>query len=124
MLATDICRADIENLLRLLPTVREPELSFPQANSMSRVINLMELLSEKPMTKQEITSEYAFDERQTNYYTDAGRYLEIIEKGRDGEGNILFRLSSRGRYIMSLPSKERQLAMISQILGHKVLKRR
>lgn len=122
MLATDICRADIENLLRLLPTVREPELSFPQANSMSRVINLMELLSEKPMTKQEITSEYAFDERQTNYYTDAGRYLEIIEKGRDGEGNILFRLSSRGRYIMSLPYKERQLAMISQILGHKVFK--
>lgn len=122
MLATDICRADIENLLRLLPTVREPEISFPQANSMSRVINLMELLSEKPMTKQEITSEYAFDERQTNYYTDAGRYLEIIEKGRDGEGNILFRLSSRGRYIMSLPYKERQLAMLSQILGHKVFK--
>ena len=122
VIATEITLADIENLLRTMPTVQEPEISFPQANSMSRIINLMELLNEKPMTKQDITSEYAFDERQTNYYTDAGRYLDLMDKGRDEDGNILFQLSSRGRHIMSLEYKERQLAIVAQILKHKAFK--
>ena len=81
LIATQISLADIENLLRTIPTVQEPEISFPQANIMSRIINLIELLNDKPMTKQDITSKYAFDKRQTNYYTDAGRYLEFIDKG-------------------------------------------
>lgn len=122
VIATEITLADIENLLKTMPTVREPEISFPQANSMSRIINLMELLNEKPMTKQDITSEYAFDERQTNYYTDAGRYLDLMDKRRDEDGNILFQLSSRGRHIMSLEYKERQLAIVAQILKHKAFK--
>lgn len=54
------------------------------------------------MTKQDITSEYAFDERQTNYYTDAGRYLGLIDKGHDEDGNILFQLSARGGYLESI----------------------
>lgn len=122
VIATEISLADIENLLRTMPTAQEPAISFPQANGMSRIINLMELLNEKPMTKQDITSEYAFDERQTNYYTDAGRYLDLIDKGRDEDGNILFQLSSRGRHIMSLEYKERQLAIVAQILKHRVFK--
>ncbi|HIU42388.1 MAG TPA: transcriptional regulator [Candidatus Egerieicola faecale] len=122
VITTEISLADIENLLRTTPTVLEPEISFPQANSMSRIINLIELLNEKPMTKQDITSEYAFDERQTNYYTDAGRYLDLISKGWDDDGNILFQLSSFGRHIMSLAYKERQLAIVTQILKHKAFK--
>ena len=120
VIATEICLADIENLLRTVPEVREPEISFPQANSMSRIINLIELLYEKPMTKHDITTEYAFDERQTNYYTDAGRYLGLIDKGRDEDNNIVFQLSARGKHIMGLEYKERQLALATQILSHKV----
>lgn len=120
VIATEICLADIENLLRTVPLVREPDISFPQADRMSRIINLIELLDEKPMTKQDITSEYAFDERQTNYYTDAGRYLGLIDKAYDEDGNILFQLSSCGRRIMSLGYKERQLAIVTQILMHEV----
>lgn len=118
VIATEICLSDIENLLRTVPEVCEPEISFPQANSMSRIINLIELLYEKPMTKHDITTEYAFDKRQTNYYTDAGRYLGLIDKGRDEYNNILFQLSARGRHIMSLDYKERQLAIVSHILAH------
>ena len=116
VIATQITRSDIERLLRTVPQVPEPEVSFPQANSMSRIVNLMELLYERPMTRQEITSEYAFDERQTNYYTDAGRYLELIDKGRDETGGILFRLSPQGRRMMGLEYRERQLAIAAQIL--------
>lgn len=120
VIATEICLADIENLLRTVPLVQEPDISFPQADRMSRIVNLVELLNEKPMTKQDITSEYAFDERQTNYYTDAGRYLGLIDKTHDEDGNILFQLSAGGHRIMGLEYKERQLALVTQILMHKV----
>lgn len=120
VIATEICLADIENLLRTVPLVQEPDISFPQADRMSRIVNLIELLNEKPMTKQDITSEYAFDERQTNYYTDAGRYLGLIDKTHDEDGNILFQLSAFGHRIMGLEYKERQLAIVTQILMHKV----
>ena len=122
VIATEICLADIENLLKNVVEVQEPVISFPQANSMTRIINLIELLYEKPMTKQDITSEYAFDERQTNYYTDAGRYLGLIDKGHDDDRNILFQLSPQGKYIMGLEYKARQLAIVSQILSHKVFR--
>ena len=120
VIATEICLADIENLLRTTALVQEPDISFPQADSMSRIVNLIELLNEKTMTKQDITSEYAFDERQTNYYTDAGRYLELIDKTHDENGNILFQLSACGQHILGLEYKERQLALVVQILRHRV----
>ena len=101
VIATEICLADIENILQNVPLIQEPAIAFPQADRMSRIINLIELLNEKPMTKQDITSEYAFDERQTNYYTDAGRYLGLIDKVHDEDGNILFLLSACGRHIMN-----------------------
>lgn len=120
MIATEVGLADIENLLRTVPLVHEPDIPFPQADRMSRIVNLVELLNERPMTKQDITSEYAFDERQTNYYTDAGRYLGLIDKIKAEDGNVLFRLSACGRRIMGLKYKERQLALATQILRHKV----
>ena len=120
VIATEIQIADIENLLKTIPLIQEPEISFPQANSMVRVINLLELLYEKPMTKQDITSEYAFDERQTNYYADAGRYLGLIDKEKNENNEIQFKLTECGYNIMEFEYKQRQLAIVTQILKHKV----
>lgn len=120
VISAKISLTDIENILRTVPPAREPDISFPQADRMSRIVNLIELLNGNPMTKQDTTSEYAFDERQTNYYTDAGRYLGLIDKSRDGEGNILFQLSALGRHIMKLEYRERQLAIVTRILAHRV----
>lgn len=120
VIATGITLSDIQRILNTAHIMSEEEISFPQANSMLRIINLIELLNEKSMTKQEITTEYAFDERQTNYYTDAGRYLGLIEKNYDDDRNIVFSLSERGRHIMSLEYKARQLAIATQVLIHKV----
>lgn len=119
VIATEIGLSDVENLLNIVRIIEEPQIPFPQANSMSRIINLIELLSEKSMTRQDITAEYAFDQRQTSYYTDAGRYLGLIDKSDDGDNNILFELSNRGRHIMTLEYKERQLAIVAQILKHR-----
>lgn len=119
---TKISLTDIENCLKIAGEVPEPEISFPQADSMPRIINLMELLYEKPMANQDITAKYAFDKRQTNYYADAGRYLGLIEKGYGEDNTILFRLSAKGKHIMGLAYKERLLAIAAQILRHKVFR--
>ncbi len=42
------------------------------------------------MTKEEITTTYDFNPRQTNYYTDAGRYLGIIDKKKRRWRSCLF----------------------------------
>lgn len=119
---TPIRLDDIVNLVRTVTSVQEPDLPFPQANSMPRIINLMELLNKQPMTKADITTEYAFDERQTNYYTDAGRYLGLIDKGNDNDGNIQFSLSPLGSRIMQMDYRKRRLAIAAEILKHDVFK--
>ena len=119
IIGTDISLFDIETLLKTVSTEREPEVPFPQANSMARVLSLIELLNEKSMTKEELTMQYAFDPRQTNYYTDAGRYLGLIEKAQI-DGKVVFSLSALGRSIMAMGYKERQISIVTQILKHKV----
>lgn len=116
---TRITRADLEDLIKTAQLVPEPAIPFPQANSMPRVINLLEKLNEDPMTREQITAMYAFASRQTNYYTDAGRYLGLVEKGRSEEGAPLFRLSPLGRQVMGLGYRERLLALTGQILRHR-----
>ena len=118
-ISQEITLHDIEDVIESTSIEPEPAIAFPQANSMLRIINLMELLSEKSLSKQDITNEYAFDERQTNYYTDAGRYLGLIDKVRDQSGKIVFYLTNLGVHIMGLEYRERQLAIVRQILKHK-----
>ena len=118
-ISQEITLHDIEDVIKSTSIEPEPAIAFPQANSMLRIINLMELLSEKSLSKQDITNEYAFDERQTNYYTDAGRYLGLIDKVREQSGKIVFSLTNLGVHIMGLEYRERQLAIVRQILNHK-----
>lgn len=113
-----ITSEEINQLLDNVPIIDEPEIAFPQANSFERVINLCELLNEHPMTKDNITINYAFDERQTNYYTDAARYLGLVDKQRND--SITFFLTSKGKNILKLSYKQRQLAFCEAILSHKV----
>ena len=52
-----------------------PKFRFHR-QTLSKSSKPCELLNESELTKDEITSNYDFDPRQTNYYTDAGRYLD------------------------------------------------
>lgn len=99
--------------------VSEPEISFPQADSFDRVINICELLESQELSRDDVTDEYAFDIRQTNYYTDAARYLGLVVKKYDGRKPI-YSLSEYGQRLMKLNYKQRQLAFCKSILEHKV----
>lgn len=113
-----ITTEEIEQLLDAVQVTKEPEIAFPQADSFDRVINLCELLQEHPMTREEITINYAFNVRQTNYYTDSARYLGLVDKQRNDD--ITFSLTSKGKSILHLGYKQRQLAFCKAILSHKV----
>ena len=116
---TEIDIQDIQEIFNNINEfVEEPEIAFPQADSFDRVINLCELLLDEPKTKNDITENYAFDERQTNYYTDAARYLGLASKNRN-DGNIVFELTELCKRILNLRYKQRQLEFVKLILKHR-----
>ncbi|NLB42293.1 MAG: transcriptional regulator [Clostridiales bacterium] len=114
----EITISDLENLLINTQVIGEPEVAFPQADNFKRVINFCELLTNASMDRDEVTDEYAFDIRQTNYYTDACRYLGLVKKKRDGM-RVVYQLTSKGKSIMSMPGRPRQLEFCKSILEHK-----
>ena len=107
---------DIDGLLKKITTTKEPQVAFPQADKFERVINLCEILSTQSYTREQVTREYAFDVRQTNYYTDAAQYLGLVRKEKVGGP---YNLTEEGRKILNLPHKKRQLASCEKILQHK-----
>lgn len=117
--AVDISLDEILAILNRAASIEEPKIAFPQADSFKRVINLCELLSEGEKSRDEITLNYAFDPRQTNYYTDAGRYLGLINKNNNNRMPI-YSLSEEGQRILRLKYKARQLKFAELILKHNV----
>lgn len=116
---TAISLQDLKEVLQRTDTVPEPEISFPQANSMKRIINLCELLSAQELSQDQVTEQYAFDIRQTSYYTDAARYLGLLDR-RYGDGRRpVYFLTPLGKKIMQLGYRQRQLALCEAILKHR-----
>lgn len=118
---------NIEALFQIIDstkTTKEPEIPFPQADSFERVINLCELLKQKDFTtKEEITQNYDFDARQTDYYSNAGKYLGLIDTGRDPlTGQIGCFLTTKGKQVFNLNIIERQKEFVKLIVSHKAFK--
>lgn len=109
----------IQSISNSVKTVSEPKLPFPQADSFERVINLCELLKQKGfLSNGQITENYDFDSRQTDYYSNAAKYLGLIENARY-EGNQGCILTKVGLRIFSLSIIDRQLEFVKLILSYK-----
>lgn len=119
---TAIKTIDLQEVALRTQLVTEPMISFPQANSFERVINICELLNAQELSREQVTEEYAFDIRQTNYYTDAARYLGLLEKHYEEGRKPVYTLSPLGKGIMKLNYKQRQLAFCEAILQHRAFK--
>lgn len=118
----DINIENIQNILDNVQVAKEPELPFPQADSFERVINLCELLKQKGfISKEDITHNYDFDHRQTDYYSNAAKYLGLIE-GRCENQQIGCTLTQDGNRIFNLPIIERQLEFVRLILSRAAFK--
>ncbi|RIU93493.1 translation elongation factor [Oceanobacillus picturae] len=116
---------DILEVMEYTEVISEPEVPFPQADNIIRLIDLLEKLVLGNIEKETVTLNYDFDVRQTQYYTDAGRYLGLINKqvkNRNGISKIVFSLTREGRRIMQLSYKEKRLNLVAKILEHKPFK--
>ncbi len=108
----------IQQIINSVIKVEEPKIAFPQADSFERVINLCELLNKhKTLNRDDITENYDFDSRQTNYYTDAARYLGIVDKKFE-KGKVAYFLTTRGKKLFNLSIFSRQIEFIKLILTH------
>ena len=115
--ATSISMEEILNVLKNVAIVDEPQVPFPQANNFKRVINLCELLNLNDLSLDDITAEYSFDGRQSQYYSAAGMYLGLIEKHKKDK-KIFLRLTTLGKSLLKMKYKERQLKLVELILSH------
>lgn len=112
----------IQVILDNVDVIQEPKLPFPQADSFERIINLCELLKQKGfLSKEDITQNYDFDHRQTDYYTNAGKYLGLIESCSENSQRGCS-LSANGLRIFSQSIFERQLEFVRLILSHKAFR--
>ncbi|MHC1734535.1 MAG: hypothetical protein AB9921_02550 [Erysipelotrichaceae bacterium] len=112
-----IFRSDVDGILDTLIVRREPDdISFPQANSFERIVDLLSLLFNSPMTKDEVTSRYVFNERQTDYYITACVYLDLVKRERNTSGETIYRLTTSAQTIMRKHFKEKYLGLIRRIL--------
>ena len=113
---------DVSKVFNTVTIVAEPsQIPFPQADNFERVIDLLSLLVEKDLTKEEITENYQFDRRQTQYYTDAGRYLGLISKYKNLiSKEINYSLTDQGKLILRKRHKVKYLEFIKNILKHKI----
>jgi hypothetical protein len=98
--------------------ILEPNETFPQADCFPRVLDLLTVLREDDLTRNEVTLKYEFDPRQTNYYTSACKYLGLIDCSSG-----VYRLTSATRTIMSLPYKAKHMELIKKILERPVFYR-
>lgn len=95
------------------------KVPFIQANSFERVISLLENMKDNPMTTEQIASLMEFDERQSDYYYNAGAYIDLFEKKtEDGQRKVF--LTKLGEEVFSLNYKKRQLKFVELILKHKI----
>lgn len=117
----EIQRSDVDRVFNNIKLMAEPEVPLPQADKFERVVDLLSLLLETDLTKDRITEKYAFDRRQTDYYTNAGLYLGLMEKYKDSTTKTtIFRLTSEGRSILHKRPKLKYLDLINKILEKKV----
>ncbi len=113
-----ITMEDILQIHRAITLADESPITFPQANSMARLIDLLWQFDAAggQLGSNQITQLQDFDKRQTDYYTNAGRYLGLIDKPK----LATYQLSEKGRAVLAMTHQNRCLELVRLILCHKV----
>jgi len=121
-------RIEIEDLTKVRENTevcyrdnQDDDLTVPfiQANSFERVISLLENIKDNPMTTEQLAELMEFDERQSDYYFNAGAYIGLFEKKREDKQTKVF-LTRLGEEVFSLNYKSRQLKFVELILQHQI----
>ncbi|MCT4404608.1 hypothetical protein EFT43_06800 [Leuconostoc falkenbergense] len=87
---------------------------FPQANDMSKVLELMMILKRRPLTKTEIAENFNFDPRQSDYYVkNILMYFGLAE-----QIDSRFKLTVRGKHIAQQAVGQRNILLAREIISY------
>jgi len=118
---------ELDDILSILERVKiKPEtkgIPFPQADSFIRIVDLiMQIYNiNTSLSQEDITTNYAFDVRQAQYYTNAAIYLDLVQKTNDREQGVMYSITERGINIIERTPKRRNLALVECLLEKRVL---
>lgn len=89
----------------------------PQANDLSKVIELTFKVHEGINHYQSVAEYFEFDERQSSYYREAAEALGLVisEKG-------IYQLTDIGKHLVSLPAEKRNLFMVELLSDFSLIK--
>jgi len=120
--SNDIELDDITAILERVKINPETEgIPFPQADSFIRIIDLtMQIYNiNTSLSQEDITLNYAFD-IQSQYYTNAAIYLDLVQKKTDREQGVAYSITERGVNIIERTPRRRNLALVECILEKKI----
>lgn len=105
---------NISELLRLIPEEEEPEdVPYPQADDLDKVVDIIKLIGVGVNDKVQLAEFFEFEERQGDYYANAGCYLGLVK--REGQKFVLTRLGREFSQLESL--SERTEMLLSRMLA-------
>jgi len=106
------------NLPRLMETTTietEPNVPYPQANDLDKVIDIVTNYYSGLTSKTVIAEFFEFDERQGDYYANAAIYLGLLKRGRPRSSE--FELTREGEFIANSQNRsQRNLLLLKQML--------
>jgi hypothetical protein len=94
-----------------------PGIPFPQADELSRVIDVVDAVAAGFTTRTEIALRYEFDERQSDYYANAAAYLGLVTRTRRA-----FELTEIGRDFVTAKLTLRHILVLRQIAARPVFR--
>jgi hypothetical protein len=106
------------NLKQLLAESRiepEPDVPYPQANDLDKVIDIVTNFHSAGLTNKPAIAEFfEFDERQGDYYLNAGYYLGLLKRVPH---STEFELTREGEFIAKSENRSRRnLLLLKQML--------
>lgn len=104
--------SQFEEAIRELANVKLVNVPFPQADKFERVVDLVSLLIETPRTKEQLTENFDFDPRQSDYYLNAAKYLGLAQ----GTETTMFAPTMLGTKIFSVHPREKNAFLMAILL--------
>ncbi|WP_405316001.1 hypothetical protein [Methanobrevibacter sp.] len=119
----DFYRNDIISLVENIEFIEEsPNIPFPQADDLNRLIFIGQHLLEKDLSKEEIKEINQVHDRIVNMYTRVGFYFGIFEEYKS-KNSIYYKLTIKGKSIFELDEYNRNIGICHCILEHEIFYR-
>jgi hypothetical protein len=106
---------NLKQLLAESQVEPEPDVPYPQANDLDKVIDIVTNFQAANLSNKPAIAEFFdFDERQGDYYLNAGYYLGVLKRVTNSHD---FELTREGEYIARSENRSRRnLLLLKQML--------